>query len=427
MLEQLTAELRLLILHELKPAALANVPATCKLWRAFVVHYFAARLRLGADLRNAIAPAGHPRLSRLQHTPVLITVGGYNTRWNGHAWCDMSEDGPGCERSAEVVCTLEAAECSWCGVGADWQQPPPMSQRRADCALVADCPSIVYAIGGREGGEAQRSVESLRLSHWQLYGEGWSAEPPLQHARYGHVGARLGDALFAAGGGHHHTLAQDGTRVQCTAEMLRLDAAPGERTWQLLPRMRRRRSYAASAVVHGEWYVMGGVAGGSSQRVEVFHPGVGEWRDEAPMSCSRYAAAAATYCGAVLVIGGCHAHEPLASSAEYLDPRAAHMGWRPLHLSYGVKELQGAAAVVHGDSLFVLGGAWPTAYHDEGPGRSSRVVRIFDLRRPGLVSQEVENFEAPVEVGHLSGAMANAAQMRVPRWCGAACVVHMAC
>ena len=57
-------------------------------------------------------------------------------------------------------------------------------------------------VGGVWSHQALRSVESLRLSRWQLHGEGWVPGVPMMNARFGHTAARIGDAILVAGGGH---------------------------------------------------------------------------------------------------------------------------------------------------------------------------------------------------------------------------------
>ena len=112
LLEDLPTDLRLHLVVVLAHDHLKHLSGVASLssgWHRLLVEYLCS-LQLAPELLRAVAPgpAGNRRacLAALQRTRGLVAVGGYNSFWNAHAECPMAADGPGCERSAEVVCVF---------------------------------------------------------------------------------------------------------------------------------------------------------------------------------------------------------------------------------------------------------------------------------------------------------------------------------
>lgn len=410
-LEALLPELQLQILSSLPISDLATVPAVARSWKTLVLEHL-DQLHLNAGLLQMIVPGSfneprqemvfRPRLSMLKSGRALVAVGGYNSAWNGGADGPQAEDGPGCERSAEVLYSLRS-ECP----APEWCTLPSTAERRADLALVAS-PGSLYALGGREGGTTHASVEMLNVASAQLLDEGWQAAPSMNEPRCAPAACCLGDGagarlIVVAGGENLRT-----GMVSKTAEAYNLDTG----AWSAMPPMHHARSYFGAAMPQPDeprWCVFGGRTqqGWAAKDAECFDAARGEWQLMPRMLCRRHGAAGAAQRGRVLAVGGFH-----LPSMESYDPREGR--WRadrftaiPVGLGWW-----GGCAHAEGDMLFVCGGARASPPPPDAPpgwsNASLRQVWIFDLRR---------------SLEPLCGR----SKMRTPRWCGAAAVVNMAC
>ena len=433
LLARLPHELRSEVLDRLPITALAAIPV-CKLWRGILVRYISDLLQANPGLKHRLVLAGgRTNLLALAQRTALAAVGGYNSRWNNHdTTCSMAEDGPGCELSSEVVCGLGPP---YNEQAPPWLTLPNMQSRRADVAVVSaqansadNVPgsSIMYAIGGREGAVAHRSVERLRVAESQLRGETWSstAVAPMQEARTGHVALCMSNSgnprgngwLLAAGGNEG-----GGSAFKRSAEFLALSehggCEPRNEAWQALPQMTRSRIYACSAFLHGKWFVIGGEGDRPTTpfTVEAFDVWANVWIRFGHLNFPRFQASAVTHRGRILVVGG-------NAPPEWRDPRQP--GWELLsHPGLANASWKaGASAIVHNDELFIVGGT-PRAsaslmvqqydendYRHNAPGVSSRVVLVYDLRRAWHEPEIEPPASGPLDVG---------------RWCGGACVVNM--
>lgn len=416
-LEHLDEDLRLCIVSILAhdhPKHLAYLAALSSTWNRLVVDYLRS-LHLSASLLRVLAPgpAETPGpaekrracLSVLQCKRALVTVGGYNSAWNSHAWCPMADDGPGCERSADIVCLFrghsELVDDSsvWESAPCDVPALPPTATRRADVALVSGPQSTLYAVGGREGTAGHASVECLALPRHQLFGEGWTTLAPMAETRVAPLAAFMHDALLVAGG-----LGVQGASTR-TVECYDTH----HNVWSLLPPMHDARSYAGSAVLDGKWYALGGRADtGNALGAEAFDGERGAWlRLPAMNHAPRNSVIGAVHQACVLAVS--------SKAIERYDPREGRW-WSSSPAS--IRSLVGpgwwgGCAHVEGDLLYVMGGS----HSHGGPGglndRSLDTVWIFDLRRAGAES--------------LSGRLCRQERLRVPRWCAAASVVTFAC
>ena len=449
LLASLPNEIRTEVIDRLPINSLGVLPAVCKLWRGLLVRYIAEHTTAGLK-QKLVLSGGRPNLSALAPTHrALLAVGGYNSGWNDHANCEMAEDGPGCEKTAEVVCGLGPP---YNVATPPWLVLPDTTTRRADLCLVSaganaagSIPgsSVVYAIGGRDGSVAHKSCERLRVPECQLRGEAWSSSalPEMREARYGHValcmsnsGNPRGDGWLMAAGG---VGSGDTSAASQSAEYLHIGAHGGGEgggesghsgAWLPLPEMRRSRKYACSTALHGKWYVVGGEGSRHSTpfMAEAFDVWAGVWillPDH--MARPRFQSAAVTHRGRVLAVGG--------GPAEYLDPRAGR--WHLLPFAF--EQSIGISAVVHDEQLIIIGGTNPDVaplthssdgFTNEGPGISNRSVRIYDLRYAGygLSSQDAHIWGVPEMEENLFPPVLKA-PLKVARWCGGACVVNSVC
>ena len=136
--------------------------------------------------------------------------------------------------------------------------------------------------------------------------------------------------------------------------LLPLANALSAQGWEEGPPMPTARASAASVVLDGRIYVIGGenTAGDLLAAVEVFTPGEG-WATRAPLNQPRAAAAAAVYAGRVVVIGGRTANEEPTASAEVYN--AEEDRWEPFEPLMTPREGLGAATIE--ETLYVIGGA----------------------------------------------------------------------
>ena len=407
-LDHLHEDLRLYIVSVLahdNPKHLAYLAALSSAWSRLVIEYLRG-LNLPSSLLRVVTPGPAEQrracLSALQCTRALVTVGGYNSGWNSHASCSMADDGPGCERSADIVHLFRGREGDsfgpsvWESAPCDVPALPPTAMRRADLALVSGPQSTLYAVGGREGEAAHASVECLALPRHQLFGEGWTTAAPMAEARVAPLAAFMHNALLVAGGLGSGAGASSRT-VECYDTQ--------HNVWSLLPPMHDARSYAGSITLHGKWYALGGRGNtGHPLGAEAFDGGRGAWLRLPVMNHTPRNS----------VIGAVHRECVLAVSAKVIesyDPREGRW-WvsSPANLRSVVGPgWWGGCAHVEGDRLYVMGGS----HSYGGPAgvnhRSLDTVWVFDLRRAG------------------SESLLRQERLRVPRWCAAASVVAFAC
>jgi hypothetical protein len=447
MLGRIHVDLRFAVLDALALHDLAALPATCRLWRAYVTQYLAWLLRDQPQLKELVVNAGQPRISWLAGKPTVICAGGYDSSWNGHVDSGMEDDGPGCEQSAEpIACvapfssrsnlhnttstfgTYVAPFGTYVAPAPSRASLPHMRERRADLALVATSAHTVYALGGRDGVEARSTVECLRMPLWQLKAQGWQDAPPMLHARYGHVAAYVGGHIVVAGGVGNGA-------AHLPAEMLSVADAVEPR-WTAVGSPVYQHRYAASAVLEDRLYVLGGdslldAAHDSGCKVESFDPHLGTWVENTSMLRNRFSAAAVAYRGRIIVIGGASEFDHL--TAEAYDPREGV--WTEIRDFCGsfhtFARLRGhCAAVLNEDTLFLLGGMMPaTAGPPESPSRWYQRVHMTDNAPAGASSRAVRTFDLRFLDGGASAQEARLTSiglMRTPRWCGGSCVVNMA-
>lgn len=352
-----------------------------------------------AELLPRVAPellGGLPAwraLAQAHAPPLLVCVGGYNSNWNRHEPVLQEDDAIGCEDTAEVVCSLTGIQGS-----ARWRCAlPPMTQKRADVAVMSTSPKILFAIGGRHGEQRHASVERLDLVQWQLQGQGWEQMPSMLESRSGLAASIVGDGLLVAGG-------RSSTKgVLRGAEYCDLRSGTA---FVPIPDMQQPREYAAAAAVGDEFWVMGGGENCRSSTVEIWDA-QGQWRPGPEMREKRYGASAVWRDGRLYVVGGSHHFRKRKfTTLESLDPREGVWECYDLQALEGAgyqSSLWGAGIAALENSLYICGGAFRDLEE------SLTAIYRIDLRTKHLSSLNL-----------ISGPDCS---LQVPRWCGGACIV----
>lgn len=171
---------------------------------------------------------------------------------------------------------------------------------------------------------------------------------------------------------------------------------PMEDVWIPREPMPRGRAYAASAVIGGRIYVIGGQVDSSEMvgTVESFDPATGQWRTECPMPTPRALLSAAVVDGRIYAFGGQGTPGSPAELAvvEEFDPGAlvCAAAWttkKPMPTARS----QAAAAVKDGKVYLLGGGATPRAVHEYNPGLDAWTVRgALPSATRGAAAVEVE-------------------------------------
>jgi hypothetical protein len=200
---------------------------------------------------------------------------------------------------------------SWDEALGRWTRRATLPEARHHIALAA-ADGRLWGVGGFSGGfpnwRAQSSV------YWyEPAGDRWHKGPDLPQARAEGVAAAVQGKVYLIGGrvpafagATHFNDHQD------TAQVEVLDPASSQ--WRRLPDAPTARNSAASAVIEGRIYVVGGrkalkQADGTLQQVnvstlEVFDPRSNTWTTRAPMPQARGGLAAAAHGGKLYVFGG---------------------------------------------------------------------------------------------------------------------------
>jgi N-acetylneuraminic acid mutarotase len=200
---------------------------------------------------------------------------------------------------------------SWDENRARWTRLATLPEARHHIALAA-ASGRIWGVGGFSGGfpnwRAQKSVFS-----YDPAADRWHTGPELPQARAEGVAAAVQEKVYVIGGriasvpGASHFNDHEDTVL---AEVL--DTTSGR--WSRLPDAPTARNSAASAVIDGRIYVVGGrtalkQADGTLRQVnvptlEVFDPVRGSWATRAPMPQAQGGLAAAAYRGKLYVFGG---------------------------------------------------------------------------------------------------------------------------
>lgn len=228
-----------------------------------------------------------------------------------------------------------------------WRAEPPLPTVR-DEARAARVGDAVYIAGGLASGRPLQSVDTFER---YLLGERrYERLPPLPEAA-NHVGiAAHGGDVYVIGGFNERR----GERA-ATGAAWRFRTA--ERRWQKLASMPTARGGLGLAVVGDVIYAAGGLEPGAHRdlaTVEAFDVRTGTWSTLAPMPTPRDHLAVAPLAGHVYAAGGRHADDRVLAAFERYDPRTdrwQRMAPLPAPTSGIGMEAVGSRLVVAGGEL----------------------------------------------------------------------------
>jgi N-acetylneuraminic acid mutarotase len=246
----------------------------------------------------------------------------------------------------------------------------------------------VVVIGGEGATAASDTVQA-----YDIRNERWSRLPALPRARHGVSVAAVGDAVYAIGGataaGHLGSTKE--------AEVLDLSGKPAAAQgtpnleWGALAAAPSRREYAASTEVGGRLWLFGGIGADGSPGTETaaYDRAINTWTPGPELPRPLHHAAAVTWHGAAVLIGGFLPGEELTSgqSGRVYMMRGGG-SWEELP-PLNHPRAAAAAAVVRG-KIVVVGG--------QADQKLVRQTEVFDGKRWTDVA------EMPTPREHLSAA-----------------------
>ena len=236
-----------------------------------------------------------------------------------------------------------------------WRMLPPdaeMPTPRAEAAT-AVLDGRVCVMGGRDGqGEVLAVAECF-----DPFIEAWTDDlPALGRVRYNAAAVELGGAIYVIGG-----RGRDEGEVLDAVE--RFD--PGEGRWRDVAPMRQEREGHAAVAFDGRIFVFGGSERGAGllETIEVYDPGRDAWEllPGWQLDLGRRALSAAAFGDSLYVFGGLSQFGPVAR----VEVFGRDGGRRSIPTPPGFVARRNFAAVVHEESVFVIGGRGP-----EGAGQS---------------------------------------------------------
>ncbi|TAM68998.1 kelch repeat-containing protein [Mycobacterium sp.] len=225
-----------------------------------------------------------------------------------------------------------------------WTKMPDLPQPRSDLG-VAIADRRLVAAGGQSAGQVLKSVAVLDLAT-----KTWAGLPDMGTARHGMAVDAVGKSVYAIGGS---TAVGDG-QVTATAEALQLPARLTQPAaqWRSLPDAPTPRLMMSWAVLGDKIWIMGGLRDGAAlQTVESYDPRTGAWQPQPPLPIPLHHAAAATYRGEAVVLGGASSDLTQASTKVF-----ALRGGNWVELASLTHARAAPAATVVGDKLVVAGG-----------------------------------------------------------------------
>jgi len=259
-----------------------------------------------------------------------------------------------------------------------WTPLADLPQPRSDLG-VAIADRRLVAVGGVSRGEVLKSV-----SVFDLMAKTWDSLPDMATGRHGMAVDAIDRSVYAIGG----STAADDTQTVSTAEVLKLPArrlqpAP---QWRALPDAPTPRLMMAWTVLRDKIWIIGGLHSSEEplQTVESFDPKTGAWETGPPLPGPLHHAAAATYRGEVVVLGGAR-----ASLAEGSNKVYALRGNNWVELPSLKHPRSAPAAAVVGDKLVVFGG--------QNAKQPVKETEVFD----GSSWKDAEDMLTPRE--HLAG------------------------
>lgn len=177
-----------------------------------------------------------------------------------------------------------------------WETKAPMPTARATMAAVA-CGDQIYVMGGRRGNTVLDLIE-----RYDPVTDKWTQLPPMPAARWRHMAAVVQGKIFVLGG---ITGVGDGRKVVGRVDVF----DPLTKSWSQAAPMLVAKSGAATAVLDGKIFIMGGKTSAgpsvpSVETVEAYSPAENRWRSVQPLPTRLVSGCAAVNAGSLFVLGG---------------------------------------------------------------------------------------------------------------------------
>ncbi|MDT5136252.1 MAG: hypothetical protein QOD58_514 [Mycobacterium sp.] len=225
-----------------------------------------------------------------------------------------------------------------------WTTLPSLPRPRSDLG-VAIADGRLVALGGVSGGQVLKNV-----SVFDLTAKTWDSLPDMATARHGMAVAAVVKTIYAIGG----STGPADQQVVSSAESLTLPMRKTQPAaqWRTLPDAKSPRLMMAWTVLNDKIWLMGGLyMGAILNTVESYDPRTGVWETGPPLPVGLHHAAAATYRGEVVVLGGATDNIADASNRVF-----ALRGNNWVELPALTHARAAPAAAVVGDKLVVVGG-----------------------------------------------------------------------
>ena len=225
-----------------------------------------------------------------------------------------------------------------------WATLPSLPRPRSDLGVAVSDGRLV-ALGGLSGGQVLKSV-----SVFDLTAKTWDSLPDMATARHGMAVAAVVKTVYAIGG----STGPADQQVVSSAESLTLPVRKTQPAaqWRSLPDAKSPRLMMAWTVLNDKIWLMGGLyMGAILNTVESYDPRTGVWETGPPLPVGLHHAAAATYRGEVVVLGGATDNIADASNRVF-----ALRGNNWVELPALTHARAAPAAAVVGDKLVVVGG-----------------------------------------------------------------------
>lgn len=191
-----------------------------------------------------------------------------------------------------------------------WTRLATLPQARHHIALAA-AGGLIYGIGGFSGGFPNWQAQS-DVFVYDAAADRWRAGVAMTQPRAEGIAAAVEGKVYVFGG--RVRASRDATHFNDHADTTLAEMFDPATGWSRLPDAPTARNSAASAVIEGKIYVVGGrqalkQADGSLRQVnvatlEVFDPATRRWETRAPMPQAQGGLAAAAHGGRLYVFGG---------------------------------------------------------------------------------------------------------------------------
>nr|WP_083332568.1 kelch repeat-containing protein [Hyphomonas sp. Mor2] len=250
-----------------------------------------------------------------------------------------------------------------------WNELTPLPVARHHPNLISFNGKLL-AIGGFEA-RSETAVWVMQSGIWVFDDFGWTDTQSLPQPNGESVTDVIGDRLHVCGGRHpvgtSNATWNDHSDIDDHFVLTDLGS-----TWERAAPLPTARNSAASAVLRGNWHVVGGrtVASGNTPAHEVYDPVEDRWRTAAPMPQGQGGLAAAAVGGKLYAFGGEYFNDGggVYPQAWEYDPRTD--AWSAIPDMPNPRH--GLGAVTASDAIYVIGGAL-----EVGGSQTSVLVEIF--------------------------------------------------